>query len=110
MSLGVGSEGFRNDYQLASQPGTRRMFLKILPQESCYSSFCKPDFTDIETAIAFGDTIVDSGVNLEKYKSVLSIGCLIDIEKKEDMDYVRAWIAQYAELRGWASTKPQRKM
>ena len=109
MSLGVGSEGFRNDYQLASQPGTRRMFLKILPQESCYSSFCKPVFTDIETAIAFGDTIVDSGVNLEKYKSVLSIGCLIDIEKKEDMDYVRAWIAQYAELRGWASTKPQRK-
>lgn len=44
------------------------MFLKILPQESRYSAFCKPDFTDIETAIAFGDTIVDSEVNLEKYK------------------------------------------
>lgn len=72
MSLGVGSEGFRNDYQLASHLGTRRMFLKILPQESRYSSFCKPDFTDIETAITFGDTIVESEVNLEKYKSVLS--------------------------------------
>lgn len=109
MSLGVGSEGFRSDYQLASQPGTRRMFLKILPQGSRYDSFCKPDFTDIETAITFGDEIVESEVNLEKYKSVLAIGCLIDIEKKEDLDYVYAWIAQYAELRGWASTKPQRK-
>ena len=108
MSLGVGSEGFRNDYQLASQPGTRRMFLKILPQESRYSAFCKPDFTDIETAIAFGDTIVDSEVNLEKYKSVLSIGCLINIEEEKDLDYVYAWIAQYAELRGWASTRLQR--
>lgn len=108
MSLGVGSEGFRNDYQLASHPGTRRMFLKILPQESRYSSFCKPDFTDIETAITFGDTIVESEVNLEKYKSVLSIGCLINIEKG-DLDYVKAWIAQYAELRGWASTKLQRE-
>ena len=29
VALGVGSSGFRNDYQLASLPGLRRLFLKL---------------------------------------------------------------------------------
>lgn len=107
MSLGIGSEGFRNDYLLATQPGIRRLFLNILPTDISHAPFCKVDFSDIENSVLFSDLIQDTEINLERYKSVLAIGCLIDINV--DMRLVDAWIAQYAKMRNWASTISQRE-
>ena len=101
MSLGVGSEGFRNDYTLASQPGLRRLFLKLLPHDSNHAAFCKPDFLDIESPIKFEEAINDAEINLERYKSVLQIGCLIDATEDKDLYLAKSWIAQYAYIRNW---------
>ena len=106
MSLGIGSTGFRNDYFLATQPGLRRLFLSILPNDVHHAPFCKVAFSDVETPISFSNPITETGVSLEKYKSVLAIGCLIDIHT--DMTLVNAWIAQYAKIRDWASNQSQR--
>lgn len=108
MSIGVGSEGFRNDYDLATTPGMRRLFLKLLPNNGKYYPFCKPKFTDIETPVNFSDVEVDTNIRLDKYRTVLSIGCLIDTSRNEDIQIANAWIAQYASIRKWASNASQR--
>ena len=109
MTIGVGSEGFSRDYELATTPGMRRLFLKILPVDDVHYTFCKPKFTDIETPIDFSTIEEKTNVRLDKYRTVLSIGCLIDTTKNVDMKLVEAWTAQYASIRKWASTMNQRK-
>lgn len=109
MSIGVGSEGFRNDYELATLPGMRRLFLKLLPGDEVHYSFCKPKFVDIETPVDFSEVEEGADMRLDKYRSVLSTGCLINPDNYEDMILVKAWIAQYATIRKWPSTKGQRE-
>ena len=84
MSIGVGSEGFRNDYDLAK-------------------------FVDIESPVDFSAIEEETNSNLDKYRTVLSIGCLINATNEDDIALVKAWIAQYAEIRKWASTAKQRE-
>ena len=49
--LGLGSSGFKNDYELATYPGLRRLFSKITDERG----FCKSDFSDIYfTPSSFG--------------------------------------------------------
>lgn len=108
MSIGVWSEGFRNDYDLATNPGMRRLFLKLLPSNEGYYPFCKPKFTDIETPVNFSAVEEATNIRLDKYQTVLSIGCLIDTSKEEDIKLANAWIAQYADIRKWASNATQR--
>ncbi|MCF0185645.1 MAG: AAA family ATPase [Bacteroidaceae bacterium] len=109
MSIGVGSEGFRDDYELATHPGMRRLFLKLLPGDENHYPFCKPKFTDIETSVDFTAVKEATGVSLERYKTVLSIGCLIDSTKDDDLKIVNAWIAQYASIRKWPTNGGLRK-
>ncbi len=45
--LGIGSSGFKNDYELATYPGLRRLFSKLTDERG----FCKSDFSDIETSL-----------------------------------------------------------
>ena len=45
--LGIGSSGFKNDYGLATCPGLRRLFSKLIDEKG----FCKSDFSDIETSL-----------------------------------------------------------
>ncbi len=108
ISVGVGSEGFREDYELATTPGMRRLFMKLLPADVAHHPFCKPKFTDIETRVDLKAIEDTTNINLDKYLNVLSIGCLIDTEKKEDLEIVRAWIAQYADVRKWATNASKR--
>lgn len=102
MAIGVGTEGFKNDYELAKNPGLRRLFLKLLPQGNEYHSFCKPKFTDIESSI-----LSDFPAH-KQYGKFLPIGCRINTEKKTDLVLAAAWIAQYASVRHWP-TKSQQK-
>lgn len=109
MSIGVGSEGFRNDYDLALLPGLRRLFLKLLPSSDQYYPFCKQKFNDIESSLDFSKVEKEAQLNLYKYKNVLQIGCLIDPDNSDDIKLGQAWIAQYADIRKWATTQGQQK-
>lgn len=51
IALGVGSLGYKNDYALASLPGTRRLFANHLERD--VNNFIKNDFLDIESHDGF---------------------------------------------------------
>ena len=66
--LGVGSSGFKNDYELATYPGLRRLFSKLVDEKG----FCKSDFSDIETglpkaitghSISFANAFIDLDIS-----------------------------------------------
>lgn len=111
VSLGVGSQGFSNDFELASLPGVRRMFLKLLDNHG--DSFCKPVFTDTENPSRdFADYVSlkmpEFAPVVEKYGQCLpAIRCL-NSDKPADLRVLDAWIATYADLRLWATNNGQR--
>lgn len=112
VSLGVGSQGFSNDYELASLPGVRRMFMKLLDNNG--DSFCKPVFTDTESrSLDLADYISE---NHQEFKPIVDIygqylpviRCL-NSEKEDDLRVLDAWLATYAILRQWPTNKNHRK-
>lgn len=103
--LAVGSSGFRNDYQLAVQPGLRRMFLRLASKKS----FFKTSFDDIESTSSDllkelrsseQQSLADS---VEKYKNVLPASCIVDVSEEKGMEEIYRWLATYAEIRSWGS-------
>lgn len=104
VSIGVGSAGFQRDYNLASNPGTRRLFMKLTKNDGY--SFIKNDFTDIENPAAELVEKISSEEDLNplknvisKYSKVLLAARIVDPDK--DFDIIIAWLAQYAKLRNW---------
>lgn len=113
VSLGVGSSGFKNDYLLASLPGTRRLFLKL----NHYSNtFFKTSFDDIEsTSLDLLKKVRADYPNLktviESYKTVLPASIILDFtDDKYDncFETIYTWLATYAKMRAWG-TAAQRK-
>ncbi len=109
VSLGVGSLGFRNDYQLAALPGLRRMFLKLYDD----NTFLKTSFDDIESTSS--DLLKEIRLKypllrdvIESYKTVLPASCIVNIQEKGGLDTIFAWLATYAKIRSWG-TKNNRK-
>ena len=111
IALGVGSLGYKNDYDLVSLPGTRRLFMKHLDT----NTFIKNDFMDIESYDGFStfcneNYIPDTLKNaVERYRKVLLTATLFDPK-----DYgagkklISKYLAIYAKLRHWPSKKEQR--
>lgn len=110
MSIGVGSLGYKNDLELASLPGLRRSYLRLMDDDG--NSFCKTSFLDIETTAngLLGKIRTEfpalKGV-IETYKTLLLANRIVN--PQTDMDIIKAWLAKYAEYRGWASNNTQRK-
>ena len=112
VSLGVGSQGFSNDYELASLPGVRRMFLKLLDNNG--DSFCKPTFTDTESqSLDFADYVSEKHPGfkpiVDKYGQCLPVIRCLNSDNGMDLKALDAWIATYAVLRQWATNNGQRK-
>lgn len=110
VTLGIGSQGFKNDYNLATYPGLRRLF-KNLSNEKGY---CKTDFSDIESSLPkkFIDLIESDYLkkSILKYKEFLPACQIVDDpESKEGKQIIAAFIAGYAKLRDWPSNKDHRK-
>jgi hypothetical protein len=61
--LGIGSSGFKNDYELATYPGLRRLFSKLTDEKG----FCKSDFSDIETSLPKSITGRSDLQHIKKY-------------------------------------------
>lgn len=114
VTLGVGSSGFKNDYQLASLPGLRRSFLKLRTEDD--NTFFKTTFDDIEStcsellkAIRFGYPrlvkVIDS------YKTVLPAARIVDFTNNEEeaLKIIYTWLATYAKMRGWGKAAQKRE-
>jgi DNA polymerase III delta prime subunit len=109
--LGIGSSGFKNDYELATYPGLRRLFSKLIDERG----FCKSDFSDIETGLPKAIT-GHSDLNhikntISKMYSKFLPACQIvdDPESEEGKKTIAAFVAGYAKLREWPSNKDHRK-
>lgn len=106
VALGVGSSGFRNEYQLASLPGLRRLFLKLNSQDK---SFFKTSFDDIESVSS--DLLNEVRANypllktvIESYRTVLPASRIVRFEEEEEaLDTIYTWLASYAKMRSWGT-------
>jgi Holliday junction resolvasome RuvABC ATP-dependent DNA helicase subunit len=108
--LGVGSSGFKNDYELATYPGLRRLFSKLIDNNGYYKS----DFSDIETSlpksISGNDNLQHIKNTLRTYTKVLPVCQIVqDPESNEGKRIIAAFVAGYAKIREWPSNKDHRK-
>ncbi|MHC1787214.1 MAG: McrB family protein [Christensenellales bacterium] len=108
VSLCVGSLGFKDDFELAALPGIRRRYMRLVSSQG----YLKTDFTDINTSLD-GD-FINKVPNLKKsidiYRKVLSACEIIeDIGSPEGQKKVKAFLALYADIRGWPSNAAHRK-
>lgn len=108
--LGIGSSGFKNDYELATYPGLRRLFSKITNERG----FCKSDFSDIETSLPKSITgsldLQHIKNTIKTYTKVLPTCQIVDDpESDEGKKIIAAFVAGYAKLRDWPSNKDHRK-
>lgn len=107
--LGVGSSGFKNDYELATYPGLKRLFSKIVDKRG----YCKSDFSDIESSLPKNISVLDELKHikntLDTYKKFLPAIQIIDNpESDQGKKVISAFVAAYAKLRNWASNKDHR--
>ena len=107
LSLGVGTLGFQNDYDLAAKPGFRRLFQSIISQDG----FCKTDFLDLDSPIpnSFFEKVPELIDTLDRYKNVLPVCEILDaVESEPCKDKIRAFIAIYAKARDWLTNDMRR--
>lgn len=108
--LGIGSSGFKNDYELATYPGLRRLFSKLIDERG----FCKSDFSDIETSLPKSITgsldLQHIKNTLKTYTKVLPTCQIVDDpESQNGKKIIAAFVAGYAKVRDWPSNNDHRK-
>lgn len=108
--LGIGSSGFKNDYELATYPGLRRLFSNLTND----NGFCKSDFSDIETslpkAISGAPELLHIKNTIKTYTKVLPACQIVnDPESEKGKQIIAAFVAGYAKLREWPTNKDHRK-
>lgn len=108
--LGIGSSGFKNDYELATYPGLRRLFSRLIDERG----FCKSDFSDIETSLPKSITgrldLQHIKKTIKTYKKVLPVCQIVnEPESQEGKKIIASFVAGYAKLRDWPSNKDHRK-
>ncbi|RPJ78503.1 MAG: AAA family ATPase [Alphaproteobacteria bacterium] len=108
ISLIVGSLGFKNDYELASLPGVRRLFSSIVSE----NGFCKTSFLDIESSLPkqLTSRIPNLGKTLKNYSKLQLVSEIIwDPESEAGRKIIAGFIAAYAQLRNFPGNAEQRK-
>lgn len=110
VSLCVGSSGFKNDYELATYPGVRRLFGRLVDERG----FCKSDFSDIDTGLP--KSITGSAElhhlknTIKKYAKYLPACQVVDDPESENgKRVIGAFVAGYAKLREWPTNGAHRK-
>ena len=109
--LGIGTQGFNKDTEIASTPGLRRLFKSITSKDG----FVKTSFIDIETPLPkeFQAKLPNLNQSLKKYDKYLpSCEIIKDPTTKEGQDRIAAYLAAYASehCRRWANNKAQREL
>ncbi|MEB0030676.1 AAA family ATPase [Undibacterium sp. RTI2.1] len=108
--LGVGSSGFKNDYELATYPGPCRFFSKLIDTDG----ICKSDFSDIESSLPRNfldrDELAHIKKTLDKYRNVLPVAQIVKDPNSDDgKKRISSILAGYAKLRNWPTNDSQRK-
>ena len=113
VAIVVGAAGFQRDYDLVSTPYLRRLYKRLTARGGNY--YFKNDFSNIETAIPelrkalnLKDDLVDLEKSVKQYEKCILAASVIDPESELGFPIIRAWLAQYAQLRGWGDAR-QRK-
>jgi len=107
--LGIGSSGFKNDYELATFPGLRRLFSNLINERG----FCKSSFSDIETSLPKSITnnsdLSHIKNTIKKYSKVLPVCQIVaNPESSEGKEIISAFTAAYAKLREWPTNNNHR--
>lgn len=106
--LGVGSQGFKNDYELSTYPGIRRLFSKLVDKDG----ICQTNISDIETIMpkSFRDRPEIEYLNktIDKYKYVLPVCQIINPSNEDGEQRISAFVAAYARMREWPSNEKHR--
>jgi 5-methylcytosine-specific restriction protein B len=109
ISLVVGSLGFKNDYDLASAPGVKRLFSSVISQ----NGFCKSSFLDIETDLPkpFKEKVSHLSKALKDYSKLL-VACdiIFDPSSEEGKKIIRKFLAAYARLREFPTNEKHKKL
>ena len=119
VALGLGTEGYSNDLEIALLPGTRRAQLRLARQikdKFGYESFVKSDFGDDVTSVSKvfkKEHIQDSlAKTVSKYSRHLMACTAIDdpfgSKGQASKETIISYLATYAKMRGWGSNKEQR--
>jgi 5-methylcytosine-specific restriction protein B len=108
--LGIGSMGFKNDYELATYPGLRRLFSRFIDEDG----FCKSDFSDIETSlprsITQNEKLLHIKSSIQTYTKVLPVCQIVENpDSDKGKKLISAFIAGYAKLRNWPTNKAHKK-
>ena len=112
VALGVGTQGWKNDYALAQLPGLRRAFLRLMTKDG--KSFCKTSFTDIDSPCKLPENpaykTLSEPLNRDKYGKVILAYTILNLDddnshKIEDEKLLKAWLATYAYYRDWPRTQ-----
>ena len=108
VALVVGSNGFKNDYEVSSLPGLRRMFLRLNGEKA----FFKTSFDDIESTSS--DLLKEAKANcyelstvLTTYKTVLPAARILEFKENDEdeiLNILYSWLATYADFRGRVSS------
>jgi len=109
IALGVGTLGFKNDYDLASAPGVKRLFSSIISQEG----FCKSSFLDIETDLPkpFKKKFSHLPKALKDYSKLLVACDVVSYPLSEEgKNIIRKFIAAYARLREFPTNEIQKNI
>jgi len=109
VNICIGTSGFRNDYELASLPGIRRLFSKLVDS----NGYCKSDFSDMETSLPKSITqhpgFAHFKNTFKKYgKFYTAIQPIEDPEGKEGRQRISAFLAAYAKMREWPTNNEHR--
>jgi len=108
VAIGIGTLGFKNDYELAGLPGLRRSIAPLISAEG----FCKTSFLDIETGLPrdFKDQHPHFGRLFRKYEKVLpAVEVIADPTSVEGKRRLSAILAVYAKMRNWPTNAHHRK-
>lgn len=107
VALGIGTLGFKSDYELAMSPGLRRYFQMIIdPQKG----FIKTSFLDMSSRLPpeFTDKILGLKKTLNTYGKLLPACEIVDPTTKLGKEKIKGFLAVYANIRQWATNKVHR--
>jgi len=107
VALGIGTLGYKNDYELAIVPGLRRSFAAIVNTKKGY---LKTSLLDMETKLPNEFTQKIPGIPkvLSTYGKLLPVCEIVDPKSDEGKAKISAFLAVYANIRQWATNNTQR--
>ncbi|MDX5479400.1 MAG: ATPase, partial [Cyclobacteriaceae bacterium] len=105
----VGSSNFKRDFELASKPGLRRLFSKLINEDG----YCSTDLTNINNSLPKSFTSNPKIQHLSRTISIYSrvINCCQIVENPLDNDgqqIIKAFLAAYAKVRNWPTNQNHR--